>query len=819
MTLRFTWKNMLSRPGRLMVLLLCITIASMAACFAFDAGRMVENVLRGYMTHFMGNVEYIITDENGLEDADFEGCPPCRCLYLQAGTKREARRDPKFYAYELSETVNVMGFYDLQEACEMGMFGEPLTLADDEIALSRPYSEAFGYAVGDAYELTDLKGDPIPLTVAAVFEPAGMSAISKYTAVCNASVTERQNGSDTKTIAAVDVLSEADSAAFREMMEQRFSKDAVQDMTLGEEEEEMLRTLNTVLYLSFILTFLLVVFVTVSFSEKILHERMSTIGTLRSIGISRRKTTFLLLLENALYGLTGGGIACVLYLLLRPVIMDMAMEVTAEEGLDIRQMIGNPSPLTFACVLGGAVLLECLVPLAEILRAVKTPIRDIIFANQDTQAQISPVRTAAGLVLLAAGGILGLFVHTIPAQLAEILLLVIGAALAVQAVVRGITRLLRNGFAALHLPVAEFAALEAGDKKSYMGNAVLAVTTITAAAAIFRIGTAMLYWTERPSVDTDVQVMELEHMKPEEYDFIADLDDVTEMAYFYESYDQICIGEKTIDGDVICLPDTDQVVGIRHLPETLGNDALYMDECLARRFSVQEGDTITITFRNDGVFPVEREMEVAGLCNSLAMTDNGAFLIGRELYLELYGDYPSEILLRCKSGTADALAERLRSVLTGGEEVRTAAEQESEARENSRYMRMMLVLMIALAMGLTLIGISGNQLIGFEARRRELALLHSTAMSRGKLIRLLVLESGISFGIAVVLSAALSVPVTHAIAMLFDHIDMGITISVQTAPGGILPFILVIWAVVMLTVAAPVYRLYRMDTANEIKYE
>lgn len=55
----------------------------------------------------------------------------------------------------------------------------------------------------------------------------------------------------------------------------------------------------------FVVTFLMVIFVTVSLSEKIVSERMAVIGTLRSLGISQKLTTFLLLIENVAYGLIG----------------------------------------------------------------------------------------------------------------------------------------------------------------------------------------------------------------------------------------------------------------------------------------------------------------------------------------------------------------------------------------------------------------------------------------------------------------------------------------------------------------------------------
>ncbi len=818
MLLKYTLKNMLERPLRLIVLLFCIMTASIAAFLMLDMGNSLKMIFQGFATDYMGNSDYYVTYEKGLADEMFAECPAADIVYTEFAGKRESRREEQLYSYVFSDDIEIMAFSDLNAAYRIGILPEPLNLTDAEIAIGSKYSQKYGYTIGDTITLTDYTGETFGLTVAAIFTERGfVGGGGELTAATTIAAAERLNGTVIYSMAFVDVLND-DYTSFETALQSAYPDIEIEPVYMNDEMQQSINNLNAVLALVFVLTFLLVIFVTVSFSEKIITERMSVIGTLRSIGISRRKTTCILMLENALYGIIGSLLGLLIYLLLRPLILDNFSVASSENTtFDPRTIAGHISPLICFIVIAGAVCIELLVPLAETLHAVKTPIRDIIFGGKDTEYQISYVKTVIGAMMLMIGILSGLSVLHSYQSIMAVLLLVVGMAFSAQFVSKGIVILLQRLFARLHAPVAEFAAIEAGSKKHNMGNIVLGATCMTAATALFILGTSIIHASEAQFYDTDVIVINTGNQKKKDLLFLENLDGVTETEYIYQAMDKfiICGEETKTDLMIYALPDGTQFQAIHNLPETLNMNEMALDKRLANRYGMKEGGTYSITFRIDSMFPIEREMTVVCYIDSALYTGNGAFVISQELYQELYHNQIDSILLRTPN--PDSVRAELDNILAGTGSTQTMEEYVISIKQENRQIREGLYTIIGVALLLTIIGISGNQIIGFESRRKEYALLHSTSMSRKQLSWLIVLENLIIFGISVLFAILTSIPVTLIISDLLDRVDAGIYITPyyhELAGFGI-----AVWFVMMLSAIVPLRMLNRMNTADEIKYE
>ena len=92
--------------------------------------------------------------------------------------------------------------------------------------------------------------------------------------------------------------------------------------------------------------------------------------------------------------------ATVFYALVRNPIMNVMFVFEDGSGNNVFE-IPSLSWALFAGVIIGAVLIECLIPLKAILKALKTSIRDIIFDNRDTEYKFSRSTFVFGLVCLA----------------------------------------------------------------------------------------------------------------------------------------------------------------------------------------------------------------------------------------------------------------------------------------------------------------------------------------------------------------------------------------------------------------------------------
>ena len=128
-----------------------------------------------------------------------------------------------------------------------------------------------------------------------------------------------------------------------------------------------------------------------------------------------------------------------------------------------------------------------------------------------------------------------------------------------------------------------------------------------------------------------------------------------------------------------------------------------------------------------------------------------------------------------------------------------------------------MIAVLAASIAMTLIGISGNQLIGFAARKKEYAMLHSCACSQSKIIRLIFAENAMLFGISCIVAGIICVPVSILISRILRYTNLGIYIDVRY--NQLILCIIALWLITMLTSLSPINHLKNMNTAMELKYE
>ena len=230
---------------------------------------------------------------------------------------------------------------------------------------------------------------------------------------------------------------------------------------------------------------------------------------------------------------------------------------------------------------------------------------------------------------------------------------------------------------------------------------------------------------------------------------------------------------------------------------------------------VKAGDTVKLTFHDDGLFPQEMELRVAEITKENRFDPSFVIILNPETYKELYYDSVSMILIRTTE--PDRLADQLDAAMTDGETIKTNEKILAETKDDNDIINLILYAVTFAAMGLTIVGISGNQMIGFVGRKKEYAMLHSTACSRKKIVRMIWIENALLFGIAVICAAVISVPVVLLIARVFRLTNLGLFVEVRF--DALIGCAFLLWLVTMLTARTPIRGLKKMNTAVEMKYE
>ena len=826
--LKHSFKNIFSKPGRLIVLLICITFASFAALLAFDMGNNIESLMRSYAMEMVGKMD--IEVENTSSDI-MEGISKVADMTeLGIGIleQTEYTRDPSSYTYVFEDNVKVFFFSDLNAAYEMDILPQTDEFDDGEVFISRDYSDSFEVYEGDTITLERADEEQIELTVAGILDTSNTLLSDKYVVVTNA-VAEQIACvvNNDYSIWMIDVKDDSMIEAVTEALKTNDPKAEI--MSISELlSMEGIEQIFYLFYLLFLVSFLLVVFVTMSFAEKIVNERMSVIGTLRSLGVRPGKTALILLLENALYAVLGAITGCLLYGWVKPVMLGSMFTVQTMNGkLDVEQYIGATPLNIYILVFIGAILIECAYPLFELLKAVKTPIRDIIFNNKDTEFKYKWTRLYIGAGLMVISAVCAFLTKNFFTLAVSFACGIVAMALLIPFFIRIISRGMTKLFNKAKWPVAALASENIARNKMIMGTAVLCITSLILSLLIGGVGKAMSDDLVIPDYDCDVLVNVYLSDDNHNYRFIKNIEGVEDVDYIYGT--SLCgnVGNNTDNPHAILsvFADTPHT-RLTDVPSEgfgLNENEIVLSETRARSLGLNVGDEVEVSLNTDTDFPNTMTFVVAQIIDTgnTAVLSTNTVIINADLYERLFDNALTMILI--KTDDPDTVKELInKNTQTSVIEVKTMDDLVTDYKSQAEGLLMVLKLVVAGSIGLTLIGIAGNQSLGFITRRREMAMLYSVAMPRKRIRRLLFLESLFSIGLSATV-ASVSVLFLYQVlgnlmALLSDG-DLNILRKGTIDPGTMITYLVVIVFVFLLTTLIPIRYLRKMKISEELKYE
>ena len=214
------------------------------------------------------------------------------------------------------------------------------------------------------------------------------------------------------------------------------------------------------------------------------------------------------------------------------------------------------------------------------------------------------------------------------------------------------------------------------------------------------------------------------------------------------------------------------------------------------------------------------EYTIKGTVNSTYLTTSrSAIVMNYDNYIENISKTPMQAHIVAKKGADfDKLKEEIIDTMKELDlMVQTTEEYVTEQEEGVASIMSIFYVVIGLAVVLSLIGFINNQIISFIQRRKELAVLNSTCMSKGQLKKMLFFETVLANLIAVIIGVVTSILLTD----ILDNVMCGLSLYVQVEYSYMTAFIFAgaIFAILILTLLSPMKRLKKMNIVNEIKYE
>ena len=809
---KITFKNIIRKPFRSFMVIASIFICAVVAIFCFDLGLTEADFLDNLLRHVTGTADLTVgvTDVEGFVLP--EGFPEHKTTTMKFLKENVYLPIEGEYAFVSVRELSICTT-DFKKAKDMQLMGD-LVLKDDETIITDTVAKTLNLDVGDILTVHDKDGNGHDLKIIRVAQSNEKNVIFReYSCVVtpdafNAIAKDPVNSG----MILIDLDDDSLTEEWREKIADLYPNSTILSNVITKDTEVYLRELMGVLALLFIVTFLLVIFVTVSTCERIVSDRMSFIGTLRSLGMRSSRTALFLLLENIIYALCGAVPGVILYFILRTRALSLIYSA------DVHYTPELAPALPFIVVIG-AVIIECIIPLKFIIKALKTSIRDIIFDNRDTEYKFSKVGITIGLILFAIS-VVTAFIKEIFVTSVCVLCAVVSLALLYPLILKGVSHLIVKISRRAESEKWMFAGRETIARKSTVGSGILCVTTAALSVLIVVLAVGTMSEFDPDILNCDVIVDPAD--KKERFAFIEHLDGIEEIEYVYDSYATIIYedDEESMDYMVFGIPEEGYKLynALEGVPDGMHEGQICVEKTWADERGVKIGDTIKLTFEPDGVFPIEKELEVVSFfkVDKLESLNNNIAVSMADLK-SVYHEPLDYILINSSdpSKTAKDIRKYGASIIN---EAQTKEERLEEMERSTSMFIKILVAVVAVALVTPCMGLISNQLIGFEGRKKECAVLISTSMRKKTLAGIFFREMFIASVTACTTGAVTSAALYFVIKTTLDHSDM-LAMDLHFYPLVLIIMWVVVSLIFALTVLFPIRQIKKMKLSEQLKYE
>lgn len=799
--IKATLRSITAKPIRTAVIVLCLAAVSLtfSLCLTISASSRaaVEDLIRSGM----GKADITVQSKNG-----FDKLPDLPtntdCLPAVLAHSYFQIHDISNYKYVQKKNINILGI-DTERAAEFGLLPKCSSPKDGEAVISYAMAQRFGYDAGDTITLPCADGTAITLTVSEIVLNKGFLSVIPLTAVVTPETAGRVLSAPDIAANVIYVASaDGKTSETAELISEKYPDYAVVQLTGTAEIEDSIRSLTRTFFIIFAVTLLMILFIISAFSKNIAAERLSVIGTLRSIGAEKKTAAMTLLTECALYGIIGGIFGTVLFYALKDVLLGNMMPSVNGFG-------GNVHVPLYIPLIGLVIsaVISCSVSILTVIRISKMPVRDIIFSGRDSVYRPSFAGTIIGAVFLCGAAGLYFAKCGFVCGIISLAAFVVGLCLIIPRLMSAVSSLTAGYTNGGKMPVLRFAVIQSGTKKAVVTGTVICTAALLLTASLYVLSRSVDKLYSVKNYDCDVIISELSE-NAKRYDVIT----ADKKEFIYKTEEAVEVNGRRANISVFGYDSFNMFSGIRGLPAELSDNEIAFDKLMMKRLGISEGDTVTLALKNDTVRPVTLTLTAVSGIDSIYFDHRcNAALISLDTYKSVYHDYPSMLLAEGDIGLIR------RQLIDKEAQFETAEEYYARNAEESGSITGLLYSLAVMGVLLAVISVSGEQMIGFEQRRRELALLRSQGMSIGQLSKMLFVETLLTalipIGVYLCAGRAVILLITNTLAAL----DMNIQISYERT--GIAVFLTLISSAVILTVLIPIFSMKRMKTAAELKCE
>jgi len=548
-------------------------------------------------------------------------------------------------------------------------------------------------------------------------------------------------------------------------------------------------------------------------------ERIPIVGTLRSIGCSRRKINVILVLESACLGIVGGLLGCVLGLGVLQFIKYSYTNV--DEALANTTVVFGVQEVGMA--VGAAVIITTLTAILPILRLTKTPIKNIILNDLSVKQGRKNFWWIAGVVLLTACVFVPPFLPNNFMGMVGGGILVTGALIGLIPLVPFLTRHISKWVGEMPFLSQDIALglRNIRDNRSLMNNIQLfsvAIAIVAFMVSLFNtMGTDLVQAFKKDNYDIRLT---LRHSDEESLAKLSQVEGVDLYAGSYQSHTAILNHQTFLN--VLCGIDGEDFFALNPVGDLdLNREALatldagrnvITTNVLKGKLGLKLGDTLLIQFGSKQIpYTITGFVETNWGIGHVGYISSNNYREGMGVsdYDFIYIKTGQDVE-KVRNNILRTLNKDVMDIVTHEEWITANADKVIaifNAISSYGY--------FALLVGI--IGIINNLVVSFIERQRNFAMVRCIGMSKKGLNRMLITESiamgvlGVGFGVMCVLVMSSAIPVTVGPMWGRVTVQLAVTeMSVMAAVG----------IIAMLAISyVPILRSEKLSLIETIKYE
>ncbi len=823
--LKHILRNIWEKKGRSILIILALTVAT--TVFTLNLTLPDEIVLKVQETMRMvyGNVDISVSSVEEFDVDSVElGNENVSCTQL-IGLNILIEDEP----------VCIFGV-DVGTAKAMKLIGNDVPdLGEYELVISEKQAKKHSYKVNDIIKCTyeweneetgELNSSEYEFKIAAVVENKGLNSMDMDFPLFVGNIADvagiKKYDQGVVDTLYIDVDNNDNARSYAEYLGEHNKNFQVESLADIETLKEQTSFISYLMIMIFAMATIMIVFVVSSLNKIIIAERMPVIGTFRSIGATKGKMNMILILENAVYGLIGGVLGAFAGYGINS---NVAGVFITTNGVTLTEETSSIDVKMFALGVVFSVLLQVIISVKAIVKANKKGIKDIIFDVQSSRYRVMKHRIIIGAILLVASLVMNAILEdaNIAFTIVAIVLLITGSAMLVPYLLQLVSKGFAYVFKKIGVQTAAVASRNIGYNKMIVTSSRVVVVALSLMLAIVTVSSSIsnLYSSFRLMVDDYDVVIQNLGKEETEYEKLLELDGVTNIEYLHCYWDEVTYNEGkkfNVGPTFIGMKENRKYLKeLNYKVSDLKENEVLIDEVYAKKNRLEIGDTLKVKFTT---LNKEFEYKIVGTVNSTYFTTaRNVIVMNYDYYIENIYKVPMQVQLKVEDGTdLDKLKEDIDDTLKElNLSVQTVDEYISEQEESTASIMSLFYVVIGLAVILSFIGIINNQIISFMQRRKEIAILNSTCMSKGQIKKMLFFETVLANIIACVIAIVISIMATDMIENFME--GMAMYVDVEYSISGAVSFVGVIFVVLLFTLLSPMKRLKKMNIVNEIKYE